>query len=608
MFLGLLAAGVACTQIGPETINEITDHYTAPGDAVSLTSLASSESVWSLDKRFFNLSFAGEGSKLETTLIGFDALLATGQYVITNEAVAKIGDAIRTKVNGSAPASGYILVGKKGTEYQISAVVDVDGKQQVYSWAGALPFKADPEAVQLTQVLSAQSNVSNGTNSVTMNLATDGISSELDQNYQTVWKGEGGYLALDLYSDDGYLHEGTYTPCAQGGVINPGEFGIGWDPGDLYGIGWVFTDWGTCWWKVSGGTAVAEKISSGVVTVTKTDDGWQIAWGAKYPLEYVFNGAIPALTKSSGGSGGAGGPIEYSYTIGELQACILSDNTTIVEGVMKNPVLIVDKNGQQVANIELVLADGTTDLEGEYVSTEYAHEHGQLANGYFMDFSAYGWGIIEGGSWYMNGSDKVYIDPGLTVTVKKIATCAYEFIGNGFDFSAAGPDYVPGDNPGGGGDGDDDGSDLSGIVLIKTSGLTYTMEDVTSGNTDANQQPLSGMTLWKVTVSEGGNTVAAFDLGTAAGSSDIAGTYTVMSYPDAVGKAGNGWGFAAWNMFGGCYYIVDGSYYFIPADATITVSNNSDNTIKIKFSGSIQKDDYSDGGQGGLLLNHVTKS
>ena len=116
------------------------------------------------------------------------------------------------------------------------------------------------------------------------------------------------------------------------------------------------------------------------------------------------------------------------------------------------------------------------------------------------------------------------------------------------------------------------------------------------------------MTLWRVTVSDGSGTVAAFDLGTAEGSTDLSGTYTVMSYPDAVGKAGNGWGFAAWGMFGGCYFLVDGAYYFIPADATINVSNNADGTIKIKFEGAIQKDDYSDGGQGGVLLNNVAKS
>ena len=134
------------------------------------------------------------------------------------------------------------------------------------------------------------------------------------------------------------------------------------------------------------------------------------------------------------------------------------------------------------------------------------------------------------------------------------------------------------------------------------------MEDQTASNTSADGSALSGVTLWRVTVKQDSGTVAAFDLVVSAGSEDLAGSYKVMSYPDQAGKAGNGWGFAAWNMFGGCYYVVDGAYYFIPVDATVTVSENSDGTLKFKFSGSIQKDDYSDGGQGGLLLNHVVKS
>ena len=79
-----------------------------------------------------------------------------------------------------------------------------------------------------------------------------------------------------------------------------------------------------------------------------------------------------------------------------------------------------------------------------------------------------------------------------------------------------------------------------------------------------------------------------------------------MSYPDAAGKAGNGWGFLPY-MIGGCYYSVDGKYYFIPIDATITVTDN-EGKLKIEFNGPVQKDDYSDGGQGSLLLDNITKA
>ena len=596
--LGLLLA-VSCEKEGPTTVNEITDLYTAPADAKVMT-LTGGESTWATDRRYFDLKF----SDITTTLVGYDALLAPGQYVVGAD---QIGNAINTKVNGQNASDGYFTVGERNGQYQITAHFN----GQVYYWTGTLPFNPDPDPTMLTEVLSAQSNKQNGQNSLTMNLATPGIHQEFDMTtYQQVWVGEGNYLALDIYSDDGYLHDGTYKACAEGGVINPGEFGRGWDPGDIYGIGYEFKDWGTCLWTVANGAATAEKITDGIVNVTSREekvDGkdvtiWTISWGVEHPVDIVFEGAIPALTKPKKPDGPV--QLDYTYVIGEPAQCSTSAGE-IVSGVMKYPFIISDKGGNEVAYLELVLNEGqTAEIEGEYVSTEYAHEAGQLANGYYLDYSAWGYGIIAGGSYYVGADgEKVYIDPGVTLFVTKVATGAFRFTSDGFDYAAAGPDYVPG----GGGEGGDD--DVTGDVVLKlTSGLTYTMEDVTSSNqADASGTPLSGMTLWRVTVSDGSGTVAAFDLGTAEGSSDLAGEYTVMSYPNAVGKAGNGWGFAAWGMFGGCYFLSDGAYYFIPADATITVSNNADGTLKIKFQGAIQKDDYSDGGQGGLLLNNIAK-
>ena len=593
-----LALVVSCQKEGPLTVNEIKDLYTVPADAIELPALSGSESVWATDRRYFNLTF---GSVLSTTLVGYEAILPTGQYLLGEDA---IGNAVKakTKLNGQAAKDGFVTVNKNGNNYTISAVID----GTPLTWSGTLPFKADPAAVVLSQVMSAQSNLANGVQSLTMNLATDGISSEMDWNtWQTVWKGEGGYLALDIYSEDGYLHEGTYTPSAKGGEIGPGEFGIGWDPGDIYGIGMEFTDWGTCWWKVSGGAATATKITNGVVTVSREGNDWTIAWGAKYPQEYVFVGAIPALTKPEGGSGG-GGSIDYTFKEDELQP-VTDQGGNLVSGVWKHPIHIFDKSGNEKAYLELLIAEGESDYSGSYPSTSYASQPGQMADGWEFDGTAWGMGIMSGGSYYIDdaGNTVLMYAGQYTVDVKKIATGAYEFSCSAFDYCAAGPDYVPGDNPGGG----EGGDDVSGDVVLKiTSGLTYTMEDVTASNTAADGSALSGMTLWKVTVSDGSGTVAAFDLGTSAGSTDLAGTYTVMSYPDAVGKAGNGWGFAAWNMFGGCYFVVDGSYYFIPADATINVSNNSDGTLKIKFEGPVQKDDYSDGGTGGVLLDKIAKA
>ena len=589
-----LALLLSCEKEGPTTVNEITDLYTAPAGAKVMT-FTGGESTWSTDRRYFDLKF----SDLTTTLVGYDAFLAPGLYLLGGDEIGK-AIAAKTKVGGQTPSEGWITVNNRDGKYQFTAQFG----DQVYFWAGSLPFQADPAPLDLTVLQQASAN--KDSKLVTLQLATEGISQGYDENWQQVWTGEGKYLAIDLYSEDGYLHDGLYRASAQGGVVNSGEFGIGYDAVVDWGWGPMeMKDWGTCLWTVSGGKATAEKITSGLVNVASREekvDGkdvtiWTITWGAEYPVEVVFEGAVPTLTKPKRPDGPVA--LDYTYTIGDPMDCSTQAGD-VVAGVKKYPFNFVDAAGEQVAYLEFILVDGAADVvPGDYVSTEYAHEPGQLANGYFMDFGD--WGTFSGGSWYVNGAgEKVFIDPGVTVSVEAVGTGAFKFASDGFLFAAAGPNYVPG--------GDEGDDDVTGDVVLKlTSGLTYTMEDVTAGNTAADGSALSGMTLWRVSVLNGADEVAEFDLGTAEGSQDLAGTYTVMSYPDAVGKAGNGWGFIPW-MKGGCYFVVEGNYYWIPSDSTIKVSNNADGTLKIKFEGAIQNSDNTDGGQGGLLLNNIAKS
>lgn len=589
-----LALLLSCEKEGPTTVNEITDLYTAPAGAKEMT-FTGGESTWSTDRRYFDLKF----SDLTTTLVGYDAFLAPGLYLLGGDEIGK-AIAAKTKVGGQTPSEGWITVNNRDGKYQFTAQFG----DQVYFWAGSLPFQADPAPLDLTVLQQASAN--KDSKLVTLQLATEGISQGYDENWQQVWTGEGKYVAIDLYSEDGYLHDGLYRASAQGGVVNSGEFGIGYDAVVDWGWGPMeMKDWGTCLWTVSGGRATAEKITSGLVNVASREekvDGkdvtiWTITWGAEYPVEVVFEGAVPTLTKPKRPDGPVA--LDYTYTIGDPMDCSTQAGD-VVAGVKKYPFNFVDAAGEQVAYLEFILVDGAADVvPGDYVSTEYAHEPGQLANGYFMDFGD--WGTFSGGSWYVNGAgEKVFIDPGVTVSVEAVGTGAFKFASDGFLFAAAGPNYVPG--------GDEGDDDVTGDVVLKlTSGLTYTMEDVTAGNTAADGSALSGMTLWRVSVLNGADEVAEFDLGTAEGSQDLAGTYTVMSYPDAVGKAGNGWGFIPW-MKGGCYFVVEGNYYWIPSDSTIKVSNNADGTLKIKFEGAIQNSDNTDGGQGGLLLNNIAKS
>ena len=553
-----LALLLSCEKEGPTTVNEITDLYTAPAGAKEMT-FTGGESTWSTDRRYFDLKF----SDLTTTLVGYDAFLAPGLYMLGGDEIGK-AIAAKTKVGGQTPSEGWITVNNRDGKYQFTAQFG----DQVYFWAGSLPFQADPAPLDLTVLQQASAN--KDSKLVTLQLATEGISQGYDENWQQVWTGEGKYLAIDLYSEDGYLHDGLYRASAQGGVVNSGEFGIGYDAVVDWGWGPMeMKDWGTCLWTVSGGKATAEKITSGLVSVTsreeKVDDKdvtiWTIYWGEEFPKELIFEGAIPALTKPKKPSGPVNPDYLYTETI-----------TPNGEGVENHAFDITDKNNTLRAHIELLMAAGETDYDGAYPSTSYSSEPGQMVDGWV-------WGDFGGGSYWINDSgEKVLLAAGqYTMNVTKIAEGAYNFTCELFNYDAAGPDFVPG--------GDDD---VTGDVVLKlTSGLTYTMTDVTSGNTAADGSALSGMTLWRVSVLNGADEVAEFDLGTAEGSQDLAGTYTVMK--------------------GGSYFVVDGSYYWIPSDATIVVTKKSDGTLKFKFEGAIQNSDNTDGGQGGLLLDNVAK-
>lgn len=541
MLLGL-AFLLSCEKEGPTTLNKITDLYTAPEGATEMT-LSSAVANWSTDRRYFDLKF----SDLSTTLVGYEALLAPAQYVIGSD---QIGNAINTKVNGQSASEGFITVGERDGKYQITATIG--GK--VYYWTGSLPFIPDPDPTALSVVLSAQSNLGNGAKSLTMNLATPGISQEFDMTtWTSTWKGNGGYLALDIYSEDGYLHEGTYTASAQGGVINPNEFGIGYDTvmeyTDQDGNPQTYEakDWGTCWWDVTDGAsaAVATKITSGIVTVSSREekvDGkdvtiWTISWGAKAPVEVLFEGAIPALTKPKKPAG----PVVPDYLYTEV--------VTPGDTYDTHAISITDKDGNEVAYLELLTDPGAAELTGSYPSTSYAGAPGQMRDGYnFPD-----WGI-SGGSYYVEGEEKQYIGAGAaTVEVTKIATGAYNFTCAFFSYNAAGPDYVP----------EGGGEDVGDALPAK----------------DVVTEHAAGVDKHTITIGEGDDIVAVFELLTATGA-DFEGSFVSTEYAAEPGMLCNGYSFPDWGIFGGSYVMVDGARQDVAPGETVEVTKVSGNVYK----------------------------
>lgn len=250
------------------------------------------------------------GAVLEAKFASPAPTLQSGAYTEASASYATAGNYITgaegttLTINGEKHlvTAGTINLNAVDGTYTLNGIVKLNnGENYSVSWTGSgLAWNDLPQLKTLNTVLSAQSNLANGVKSVTLNLSDGNFTSELDMTtYQTVYKGAGNYLAIDLYSEDGYLAAGTYKPSAQGGAINNGEYGIGWDPGDIYNIGMAFENWGTCWWTVDE-TATpqtsAEKITTGDITVALNGTVYTITVD-NGDLYAQFVGEIPAVTK-----------------------------------------------------------------------------------------------------------------------------------------------------------------------------------------------------------------------------------------------------------------------------------------------------------------------
>ena len=156
------------------------------------------------------------------------------------------------------------------------------------------------------------------------------------------------------------------------------------------------------------------------------------------------------------------------------------------------------------------------------------------------------------------------------------------------------------------------------VVLIETEGISMSMTDDTANNGTQGGDALSGVTLWFVELKNAaGDVIAWFDLVTKAGSTSLAGEYKVVSYPDEVGEAGNGWDYSQWgpDLIGGTilfdkangksYNMADGGANIkITEDrgqTTIIVKGKSDAGVKVaaKYVFGELKEDEGGEGEGG---------
>lgn len=373
------ASILALSSCVESAIGPMTGKYEKP--VVYEMNTLASQSVEKGDKyRTFTVELSGDNASMTLKMVSDKYFLADGSYTPAPADQAKKNTYIvgngGTTFNNIPVETGSIKVAQGEGTYSFAGMLWLADESVIeINSTVALVYEADPEPVRLTTLLSATSNVANGTKSLTINLGTDGISSTAEPpTWQPVWTGTGNYLALDIYSADGYLHEGTYTASAAGGTINEGEFGIGWDPGDLWGIGMVFENWGTCWWDVTdGAVTINQKVTEGSVTVTRKGSKWVIelvSGEGKSMLWTIFEGAIDALTDPALGGGGNVDDTDYV----EL--------TTLLSATKNQGLLTINMAQDGISSTTDTNTWQTTwEGEGNYLAADIYSADGKLYTG-----------------------------------------------------------------------------------------------------------------------------------------------------------------------------------------------------------------------------------
>ena len=409
------ASILALSSCVESAIGPMTGKYEKP--VVYEMNTLASQSVEKGDKyRTFTVELSGDNASMTLKMVSDKYFLADGSYTPAPADQAKKNTYIvgngGTTFNNIPVETGSIKVAQGEGTYSFAGMLWLADESVIeIKSTVALVYEADPEPIRLTTLLSATSNVASGTKSLTINLGTDGISSTAEPpTWQPVWTGTGNYLALDIYSADGYLHEGTYTASAAGGTINEGEFGIGWDPGDIWNIGIAFENWGTCWWDVAGGAAtINQKVTEGSVTVTRKGSKWVIelvSGEGKSMLWTKFEGAIDALTDPALGGGGNVDDTDYVELTKLLSATKNQGLLTInmaQDGISSTTdpntwQTIWEGEGNYLAT-DIYSADGKL-YTGEYKACAVGGTVGEGEFGIGYDTTVdWGWGPMEMKDW-----------------------------------------------------------------------------------------------------------------------------------------------------------------------------------------------------------------
>ncbi len=97
-----------------------------------------------------------------------------------------------------------------------------------------------------------------------------------------------------------------------------------------------------------------------------------------------------------------------------------------LDGNLDHYVDLIDEDGKTVAEFYIILAPGQG-FTGNYTVEENVSSPGQMGNGWMFDASAWGMGIMSGGSFLVDGDTKLWILAGNKVNIAQEPDGTYSF-------------------------------------------------------------------------------------------------------------------------------------------------------------------------------------
>ncbi|MDR3286262.1 MAG: hypothetical protein LBT27_02310 [Prevotellaceae bacterium] len=434
LFAGTIVIAVICTFTACE--NDAIDHmsgkYPVPED-YALSNLLLQNVQKNESSRTVTLIVstsgltapnAGTGSYLTIEFLSprLNHFLRDGSYTIANQSTARVGNYVEgyngggtywvDVANGAESkklkvTDGTLSVGKNDDNYTIRGTVLLEDNSMVkINYTGTIVFEPDPPS--LTYKLKVTKPYAWTTDGTTYTPITG---SQL--NTITVLS-EGIELAvLDVITEENPTTlAGTYQVKAVTALERAVAQGVYMDIAGWFGVPGIPVTEAPSYYLDN---EIKMFIREGAITITDNNGTLGIT-GSNL-------GNQDPSTQFAFGVFATRGSFDYQevtpqpvYRITKTKPATYPDATYApvpIPGSQLNAVTVLI-NGNAVAYFEFITVEDAVSLAGAYPVKDGPNEIGQMNNGYYVDL---GFFVLDGGSYYISGSDKFYIREGSTVTV-----------------------------------------------------------------------------------------------------------------------------------------------------------------------------------------------